>query len=594
MTPLLWTAYVVLPAAGWGLFHGIPVGVFGAAVLFAVWWTWSFRGPLLGRSLLAGLLILKLLAGSALLLERGLAADYYANEGWAPPQEHSTEFRSREWTRIDRRLAFGEPGSPDLPLYFFNDHTRFNFYRPGDPDRGKLPFSATWRGYVWARDAEDRRTFYLHGKGVHAELWVDEAQTVGLDPASEEAVDRTRWPAGMRRLTVRVSSPYGGGREFEAGFMDARGKKTPFDESDVLPKPFARWRMVADRIIRVSSKVVDMVLLAMLFCSAAMTCFNACRACRRIRGAERRKAWLALAWLAAFLGGVLLAGSAVGRLTLLDGGSDYMTYETQARDIALHGPLMLLGGPSLYAYFLALDHVIFGEDLFGIFLIQVLLVWVTLLAVWRISDRLFGEKVGTVGLAVAAIFLYETVLPMARVLVGENLFIPLVSLWVLSMIGMAAPTANRKVSGGVALMLAIMVAVVTLATFWNWIVARQFDGLVVRNLANKALYALGFFGALGSGEDNRPGLIAMWSAALVGLSLLVWPGVGEGLRGPIRLLPALLSLAYLLVAIACFPHVYVDRLVLPLYVLLLPYAAVTVAFAADVVTERAKETGAAR
>ena len=47
----------------------------------------------------------------------------------------------------------------------------------------------------------------------------------------------------------------------------------------------------------------------------------------------------------------------------------------------------------------------------------------------------------------------------------------------------------------------------------------------------------------------------------------------DGLRGPIRALPAVLGLSQLLMVIVFFPHVYGDRLMLPFYILLLPYAA---------------------
>ena len=90
--------------------------------------------------------------------------------------------------------------------------------------RATLPFSVAWQGYVPAMHAEDRRTFYLRGKRVNAELWVDGAQTVHLEPDVEEAVDRARWPAGLRHLTVRLSSTEGASPQFEAGFIDGNGQ----------------------------------------------------------------------------------------------------------------------------------------------------------------------------------------------------------------------------------------------------------------------------------------------------------------------------------------------------------------------------------
>ena len=181
--PLLWTAYALIPAAGWGLLDGVPTGLTGAVVLFVIWWTWWVRGRLPGRRTLVVLVLLKLVAGLGISIERGLEADYFANAQWAPPIERSTDFRSRSFTRIDRQLDFGGPGRPEFPLYFFNDVARFNSLQPGEPDRGDRPFSVTWQGYVRAPRAEDRRQFYLRGTGVTAELWVDGAQTVHLVPS---------------------------------------------------------------------------------------------------------------------------------------------------------------------------------------------------------------------------------------------------------------------------------------------------------------------------------------------------------------------------------------------------------------------------
>ena len=133
-TPLLWTAYVVLPVGGWGLLHGAPTGLFGAAVLCAIWWTWWFSGPLPGQRILA-------LLGAAnqrrparcLRIDHGLGSfDSLANPQWAPPVEHSTEF---PWPLIyaDRSPSLRPSGKAlRLPaISFFKRASRFN-YRPGE------------------------------------------------------------------------------------------------------------------------------------------------------------------------------------------------------------------------------------------------------------------------------------------------------------------------------------------------------------------------------------------------------------------------------------------------------------------------------
>jgi hypothetical protein len=102
---------------------------------------------------------------------------------------------------------------------------------------------------------------------------------------------------------------------------------------------------------------------------------------------------------------------------------------------------------------------------------------------------------------------------------------------------------------------------------------RNAPALFVRNLIAKAAYALGDFEPLAPGAGIAPGLIAAWCAALIGMGMVMRDQVPVGFRGPIRAVPAALGLSQLLIVIVFFPHVYGDRLILPFYILLLPYAA---------------------
>lgn len=517
---MLWTAYVLLPAAGWGWFHGVPMGVFGAVTLFLVWWTWSFDGPLPGRWLLAALLVAKL-ALSFLMIERGLEADYFANPTWTPPSEHHT----------DSPLSFGRLAARDLPAGVS---------------------SATWRGYVWNRSGKDRQLFYLHGNGLSAELWIDGAQTVSLDPTRDEAVDRARWPAGMRQVTVRVNAPAGDATEFEAGFIDERGRKTPFADPQLLTRAFAQWRIVVDRVFRVLSTIVDSVLLAALLVCALVTFLRACSA---MSGLDRRNAWMALGWLAAFCGALSLAAPAAGRIAGFERSSSL-----------------------LYARILPLVQRIFGADLFGILLIHFLLLWVTALLVWRISARLFGERIGTATLIVSVAFLITQGLPMARLMTSKNLLMPCLCLLLFSLVALI--TSSRDRAGLVALVLSTGALLLLGAEGATRSVDRFPAGLAM----GRFLYAAGFFGAFFGGTPNSPVLIGIWSASLIGMMLLVSPVTDAGTRGSLRWLPAALSAIYLLAAITIGPRVYGDPVILPAYVLLLPYVAIAAAQAAGVMT----------
>jgi hypothetical protein len=109
-------------------------------------------------------------------------------------------------------------------------------------------------------------------------------------------------------------------------------------------------------------------------------------------------------------------------------------------------------------------------------------------------------------------------------------------------------------------------------------IARAAPGLFADNLWHKALYTLGFFSAYAPTEGTAPGLIATWSTALIGVAVMIWGRVADGLRGPIRALPLAIAVSHFLVATLIFP---VERLIIPLYILLLPYAALGVIWSID-------------
>jgi hypothetical protein len=342
---LLWTAYLLVPASSWGLFRGVPVGVGGALVLFMVWWTWQYHHLRPGWRVLATLLLLKSIAAVAIPIDRGFEADYFANPQWIPPFERSSDFRTRSFTRIDPELHFGPSAPRVFPLYFVD--ARY---------RETQPFSVVWRGVVQARRAEDRRAFYLRGSGVEGELWVDGVQTVRLQAVDEEAVDRALWPAGTRRLTVRLRVPPGAERRFEAGFFDASGTKHALGQDDVTARAYPKWRLWVGTAVRYLATPIDAVLLVMLAVSFALGV--------RRQVAESNK--VALVWLAIMAAGLLFTIPLVHRLAGL-GERHYAEVDLRARNLILGGAD---GGDSPSAYALALSHLLLGEDLTGFYVLQ--------------------------------------------------------------------------------------------------------------------------------------------------------------------------------------------------------------------------------
>jgi hypothetical protein len=106
--------------------------------------------------------------------------------------------------------------------------------------------------------------------------------------------------------------------------------------------------------------------------------------------------------------------------------------------------------------------------------------------------------------------------------------------------------------------------------------AVQTPGDFGRGLVNKALYTFGFFG-----RSNLPGGIGT-SWLYVGTWLLAFTGVvrivrmGPGHWSPVGWLPAAGALSHFVSVVLVFPYGYTDRLIVPLYPLLIPYAAYAV------------------
>ena len=99
--------------------------------------------------------------------------------------------------------------------------------------------------------------------------------------------------------------------------------------------------------------------------------------------------------------------------------------------------------------------------------------------------------------------------------------------------------------------------------------ARHAPRLFLRGLRSKALYALGLFSALRPGAGWSPALVVMWAGAALGIAGVI----RSRDRPPLWWLPAAIAASHFSAVVVIFPDVYGDRLILPLYVLLIPYAA---------------------
>ena len=264
----IWSVYLLLPVRSWGVLHGRPLGPIGTITLLAVWWGWAFYRRLPGKRLVLALIALKLLIGSWLLLEPGFLAHYYANDSWRTPHERSIDFLLLPATRVDERLEFRQHVHP-LPLFFFNDSSRFNFYLPGQPDRLQLPFSVVWTGHLFTSNDVSER-FFLEARvadpprteRIRARLMIDGQTLIELDGALSRSEGEARLGRGAHRIEVRYANPPGAPRRFAAGVVRA-GRDHFLGAGDVYVEPRSRWRILADRVVRVGSWSLDLALMVM-------------------------------------------------------------------------------------------------------------------------------------------------------------------------------------------------------------------------------------------------------------------------------------------------------------------------------------------
>ena len=677
---LIWVAYFVIPTDAGGLVGGIPLGPLEAAALLTLIWL-AVRGEIPGGAwLLAAVLVIST-AGAALVPGTGgFRARYFANAGATGSHERSTEHRDRSFTRIDQRLDFA-PGGPEFPLAFFNDPSRFNFYQPGGPRRRLLEFAAAWSGQWWAEAGTS--TLYLEAPRSNARLFVDGGQVASVTPTSGPIEIALPLAAGWHRLDANLSSPYGAPRRFSAG--DIRdGVRRPFSSSTVVTQRVRPWQVTAMRLLRLAKTTGDGAVLAWLgWLFAVSLRRHLAKLAGGLSTLAQRSFLFPILAIAAVTEALLFAWPWTKQLMVMAGGDDPMTYEWYSRDILLNGILMTHGAPvgagepfyyqAFYPYFLAAVHALWGEGMFGVLLIQRLLVAFTVWVIVKIAVEIAGEDVWPGALVCGVVFAVWKQSRISADLLNESLYVPLLVAWTAVVIrAIRAPTTPRALGAGVLgavtamtrstvllawpmvfvacwqawrassgwrLRLGVLVlssiAVFSLVAARNWIVSGQFvmtsselgvtllggneppsgvaidlraRGALYQRLGlndytaqvveyaivapqafllhqgRKALFALGFYEPYAPGWGYSPIYIAGWLLAVAGF--VVAMRSGRALRVAI-VLPALVAASQLIAVVAVYPKA--ERLILPIYALLVPYAGIAVASAAGVLRRKIRQ-----
>ncbi|MFQ6672345.1 MAG: hypothetical protein ACE5KY_03520, partial [Candidatus Tectimicrobiota bacterium] len=319
------------------------------------------------RRLVIALLVVALgkLAVAAASLPHGLVARYYANAAFQGPPEASVEYRLGGATRINRTIDFAPVGFgwgvKPFPLWFFNDVERFNFYKPEEPDRRRLPFSVRWDGFIrapttealtWRLSSEQEATLSLFG---HPIVSTTEGSpeavvtlTAGWHPISLTYVYRGRGPQSLR---------------FE---WDANGTFRPVPASALLPfqpSPLAdQW----DRAMALPGWVVFVLQFFVVAWVVAEGLWG--RPTSRLL-TERAAVYLMVVVMVTLGTVSLYKRGRAPDWNVLNGGDVPLVYESAARQILLERdvlnrmeaaqPFFFMVG---YRYFLAGAHAVLGES----------------------------------------------------------------------------------------------------------------------------------------------------------------------------------------------------------------------------------------
>ena len=454
---LVWALYFIVPNDAGGLVRGVPLGPIEAAALLAIGWLALYGERVRLAPVAAAVMIVTTATGLAIPGSPGMRARYFANaEGTGAP-ERSAEFISSAFTRIDRRLYF-KPGGPELPLNFFNDNTRYSLFQVAYTRHDQLPFAVRWGGEWWVSGGID--AVYVQAPKAAAHVSIDGASVASVDPADDdgESVVTLSLSEGWHRLDVELSSPYGASRQFAAGIVRA-GVRHPFDSTEIVTQRIRDWQMTSARVLRVTRVICDVLALALIGITFVMSVWRLALF-RPATEVERRRQAIALFTVIAGVDALRFALPWASKVMLLVAGDDTATYETFARDILFNGILMS-GGKALghgdpfyyqaaYPYFLAAEHVIGGEFMFGVVLIQRLLALYAIVKLVEIAIRFTSERAWIVALPLATAFMWWKFSTISAQPLNESLYLPLIVGTVAATIRLCdQPRPGRATWGGI-------------------------------------------------------------------------------------------------------------------------------------------------
>lgn len=452
-------------------FDGLPLSpgeALALLVLFSVIWTTSGWVHIRQRRWLATCL------GALIVLN--LIGNWLVPTGWSvcvrreqKPEtletacEPSIAFSGRERTFVLDSISFK---ADQFPLYFMNDVAAFNFHKEDEPDRETIRYSMAGQAYF----AGSKKSIVIDSNIPGTRVTLNGAQyTTGPDDELVLPLDE---------VTVN---------ELSFSYETGRAKS---DELHISAPTRPYYQLAFGHVVPEAITAVYVVgYWLVLFVIGLITVTSAARSIARLDSGDKllllyvtaiagvyvliaraepiilAAVAVALMWLLAHLSAssfrrtivvpltllALVAASYVqiwlpyGNAELLQGGNDPLTYEGYAREVALASTARdaLAAGTEnifyyqpLYRYELALVHILFGEELWGVYVVQLSLFLLALVLLARFLYRYGGHSsliVGGVVLMCSVANAEVSFITLATTVYQEALAWPLFSFALLSL-----------------------------------------------------------------------------------------------------------------------------------------------------------------
>ena len=436
---LLFLAYAFWPGDPQGLLPGWPSreasGIVTIAILGGLAVVWAFPAPAVRAWIPVTLL--------ALLVAKGALAPQIVVEGWSSRFVLLSMGRTVDGERIGRRARDGGVidsaialNDRSAALQFLNDH------RVDADAVRQTAMIARWRGHV-ALNSPAREVLQGPVSGS-VEFAVDGE---GVDMRPSTPIDL---PPGTHQIFVEYRKPSGElpGISIALEHENGAAVRVYADPPSPAALQMTAW-------VRTGLRVLDAVAIGGAGIWWWLSLSGMISTLRRQRETARLTLLFGLPLVLFAIHG-LLAASSNSDLTVFLFGDDMREYAADGRDIVLNGLLMNRGQPMfngqasgyypLYPYFVALSHALFDESLYGLVLLQFVLLGVTVAIIVRLTFEMFGEAAAWLAMLILCVLGEANFASRYTVSVfSDNLYYPLVAAAVFYLWRVEATGSTRAV-----------------------------------------------------------------------------------------------------------------------------------------------------